>query len=332
MSLSNIYNTTLSLVDNSTLVEAIYKVKEAALSDENKLRLADWLSFFNENREDFKNLYSGTIYAMFNALTDKELILQQSDVSFENSKEFYLKISKSHKLYQPINTEQGLYLLNLALIYGVYSITKIKTIEESINAIEHEINEDTVFKFFLNLFVKDFYHCVLPKTSINLSIDELYRFLQDVRSSNGRTTIEKNARAHTLILSTLHYISEMDIEMIDEILPSDIIYSGLSKKNFIYSLGVLFNEFKNFGDTHFIQFRGIGTIGKRIYPGYTFIGNNSKNYINIIIKFSKNAAGELDLVDIFDCPSFKNSLGVLKLNKQLKINTDLFKNDLYNFL
>ncbi len=323
MILNTIYKTTLKLVANPPLIEAIYKEKEATLSDENKLRLGDWLSFFNENKEDFNNLYSGTICAMFKAITDKELFLQQSEVSFENSKEFYLKISKSHKLYQPINNDQALYLLNLALIYGVYSVTKIKTIEESINAIEQEINEDTVFKFFLNLFVKDFYHCVLPQKCINLSIDELYSFLLDVRSSNGRTTIEKNARAHTLILSTLHYFSEMDIEMIDEILPSEIIYSGISKKNFIYSLGVLFNEFKNFGDTHFIQFRGIGTIGKRIYPGYTFIGNNSKNYINIIIKFSKNAAGELDLVDIFDCPSFKNSLGVLKLNKQLKINSDL---------
>ena len=40
---------------------------------------------------------------------------------------------------------------------------------------------------------------------------------------------------------------------------------------------------------------------------------------------------ELDLVDIFDCPSFKNSLGVLKLNKQLKINSDLFKSNIYDF-
>lgn len=332
MDLSYIYNNTLSLVDNSSLVEAVYKEKEAALSDENKLRLAEWLSFFNEHKEEFNNLYLGTIFSMFNALTDKELFLEQSEVSFKNSKEFYLKISNSNKLNQPINNEQAQYLLNLALIYGVYSFTKIKTIEECINAIEHELNDDTVFQFFLNLFVKDFYHCVLPKTSINLGIDELYRFLQDVRSSNGRTTIEKNARAHNLILSTLHYFSEMDIEMIDEILPSDIIYSGISKKNFIYALDTLFNEFKNSGDTHFIEFRGIGTIGKRIYPGYTFIGNNSKNYINIIIKFSKNSAGELDLVDIFDCHTFKNNLGILKLNKQLKINTDLFKSDLFNIL
>lgn len=331
MKLSSIYKITIELIDNLTLIESIYKEKEAVLSDENKLRLAEWLSFFNYHKEEFNNLYSGTICAIFKALTDKELFLQQSEVSFKNSKEFYLQISKSCIINQPINNEQAAYLLNLGLIYGVYSVTKIKTIEESVNAIDYDINEDTVFQFFLNLFVKDFYHCVLPKTCINLNIDELYRFLLDVRSSNGRTTIEKNARAHTLILSTLHYFSEMDIEMIDEILPCDIIYSGISKKNFINALGDLFNEFKNFGDTHFIQFRGIGSIGKRIYPGYTFIGNNSKNYINIIIKFSKNSVGELDLVDIFDCPSFKNNLGVLKLNKQLKINTDLFKSDIYDF-
>ena len=65
MNLNTIYSNTLQLVDNPAVIEAIYKEKEPYLSDENKLRLADWLSFFNEHKDDFSNIYSGTICAIF---------------------------------------------------------------------------------------------------------------------------------------------------------------------------------------------------------------------------------------------------------------------------
>ena len=332
MKLSSIYTTTLKLVNNPSLIEAIYKEKEAILSDENKLRVADWLSFFNKHKDEFCNIYSSTIYAIFNAITEKELFLKLGEEKHKISKQFYLQIAETCKKNQVINSHDAMCLLNLCLIYAYAFDAKIKTIEESGVAIEKEINEETVFKFFLNLFVKEFYHSILPKSSINGSMDEIRRLIQDIVSSNGRTTIEKNTRAHTLHLSLIHYISQMDIDMIDAILPDTITYNDVSKKQFIIALDLLFNEFKSYGDTRLIQFRGVCQICKKGYPGFTYIGNHSKNFINIIIELPKRPYGNIDIADIYDCSSFKNNIGVLNLNKQLKINTDIFKSDIYTIL
>lgn len=324
MNLNTIYAKTLQLVDNPALIEAIYKEKESVLTDENKLRVADWLSFFNEHKDDFSNIHSGTICAIFNAITDKELFLKLGEVKTNVSKQFYLQLVASCKINQVINSEEAMCLLNLSLIYAYAVNAKIKTIEESAVAIEKEVNEKTVFKFFLNLFVKEFYHNVLPKSAINGSMDEIQILIQDIVASNGRTTIEKNTKAHTLHLSLIHYISQMDVDMIDAILPDSMTYNDVSKKDFIAALGILFNEFKSYGDSHLIQFRGTCKICKKDYPGFTYIGNHSKNFINIIIEFPKRPYGNIDITDIYDCASFKNNLGILNLNKQLKINSDLF--------
>lgn len=330
MNLNNIYAKTLQLVDNPALIDAIYKEKVSVLSDENKLRVADWLLFFNEHKDDFSNIYSGTICAIFNAITDKELFLKLGEVKTNVSKQFYLQLVASCKINQVINSEEAMCLLNLSLIYAYAVNAKIKTIEESAVAIEKEINEETVFKFFLNLFVKDFYHGVLPKSSIKGSMDEIRNLIHDIVSSNGRTTIEKNTKAHTLHLSLIHYISQMDIDMIDAILPNTLTYNDVSKKHFITALDLLFNEFKSYGDTHLIQFRGTCQSCKKGYPGFTYIGNSSKNFINIIIEMPKKPHGNIDIADIYDCSTFKSKIGVLNLNKQLKINSDLFKSDIYD--
>ena len=256
MNLNTIYTTTLTLVGNPTLIEAIYKEKYTVLSEENKLRLADWLSFFNEHKDDFSNIYSGTICAIFNAITDKELFLKLGEVKTNVSKQFYLQLLGSCKINQVIKSDEAMCLLNLSLVYAYAVDAKIKTIEESAIAIEKEINEETVFKLFLNLFVKEFYHSVLPKSSINGSMDEIRNLIQDIVSSNGKTTIEKNTKAHTLHLSLIHYISQMDIDMIDAILPDTMTYNDVSKKQFIIALNLLFNEFESYGDTHLIEFRG----------------------------------------------------------------------------
>ena len=330
MNLNTIYAKTLQLVDNPALIEAIYKEKESVLTDENKLRVADWLSFFNEHKDDFSNIYSGTICAIFNAITDKELFLKLGEVKTNVSKQFYLQLVASCKINQVINSEEAMCLLNLSLIYAYAVNAKIKTIEESAVAIEKEINEETVFKFFLNLFVKEFYHDVLPKTAIKCNFNELEPLITDICWSNGRTPAEKNTKANTQFLSAIYYISEMDIEMLDTILPNTITYNDVSKKKFIAAIGMLFNEFKSYGDSHLIQFRGTCQICKKGKPGFTFIGNNSKNFVNIIFEFPKNPSVNFDINDIYDCSSFKSKLGALNVNKQLFINTDLFKSDIYD--
>ena len=121
----------------------------------------------------------------------------------------------------------------------------------------------------------------------------------------------------------------MDIAMINDLLPNTMTYSDVSKRHFIAALDLLFNEFKSYGDTHLIQFRGTCQRCKKGYPGFTYIGNHSKNFINIIIEIPNKTNSNIDIADIYDCTSFKNNLGVLNLNKQLSLNTNLFKNEFY---
>jgi hypothetical protein len=95
----------------------------------------------------------------------------------------------------------------------------------------------------------------------------------------------------------------------------------MQKKDFINSLSILFDEFRSYGDTHLIHFRGSCNACYKGKAGFTFIGNYSKNYINIIIGVNKEA-NVIEINDIFECSSFINKQGVLNIKKQLKLSKD----------
>jgi len=101
--------------------------------------------------------------------------------------------------------------------------------------------------------------------------------------------------------AVLHYISIMDIEMINDLLDDDKTYQDFPKHLFVQKLDNALYRFQKAGDTHLNTYTGtckseecsLGCKGKR------FIGNNSGMYLDLIIKQENG-----QIIDIYECHSF----------------------------
>lgn len=104
---------------------------------------------------------------------------------------------------------------------------------------------------------------------------------------------------------------KMDSEMLDILLDDDKTYQGATKKVFLEELNVAFSKLKQRGDTLLIAHKGFCDSFECSYSGskgYSFVGNKSKNHIDLIFEESNN-----EVKDICHC-------GIFKLNdKRIKI-------------
>ncbi len=112
-----------------------------------------------------------------------------------------------------------------------------------------------------------------------------------------------------------HFIEQMDIEMIDQILDDGTTYQDFEKHQFISKLQLTFDQFMELGDTSLISCAGVCDDCDKGQPGYTFVGNNSGNYMSIIFETEN---GEVQ--DLYECLDFKNKRNVLKLNERVFID------------
>ena len=97
-------------------------------------------------------------------------------------------------------------------------------------------------------------------------------------------------------------ISQMDTEKLKQLLSDKYLYSEWDKENFVATLEVAaFSAFRENGDTFLNPYKGsCKCCEEKGYKGIAFIGNKSKDVLNIV--FEEN---ELDVTDIFSCGSFK---------------------------
>jgi hypothetical protein len=117
-----------------------------------------------------------------------------------------------------------------------------------------------------------------------------------------------------------HFIERMDTEMLMGFLNSKKTYQDMSFQDFIIKLEQLFKKFIAEGDEYLISFRG-KCIGCFAYKkGYLFVGNNTLNYISLIIDAEKGI-----ISDIFECSKFKTKNSLL-LNKKLFLDEKTFPN------
>ncbi len=79
-----------------------------------------------------------------------------------------------------------------------------------------------------------------------------------------------------------YFIEKMDIEMVDTFLDNDKTYQDFEKYLFISKLQQAFATFAVPGDTHLFSVEGSCNSCDKTKTGYTFIGNNSNNYMSII--------------------------------------------------
>lgn len=92
---------------------------------------------------------------------------------------------------------------------------------------------------------------------------------------------------------------------------------GFKKNIFIHKLGVAINELIATGDTFLDCYRGFCNAEDCNYKctGFSFIGNKSKNYFDLIIKIQD---GVVD--DMYECSEFKNLETGFKKQQRIRIN------------
>ena len=122
--------------------------------------------------------------------------------------------------------------------------------------------------------------------------------------------------------AVIYFLQKIDIEMINEILDDNRTYQDFEKYIFIHKLGNALNEFIAAGDTFLNCYSGFcnAEICNFKCSGFSFIGNNSKNYLDLIIDIKDGV-----VQDIYECSIFKNYLLGIEKNRRVEIDKSEFR-------
>ncbi len=112
--------------------------------------------------------------------------------------------------------------------------------------------------------------------------------------------------------AVLHFLQNLDIDMIDAVLEDNRTYQELEKHVFIQKLGYAFDEFINAGDKFLNLHPGFcnSKICNFKCAGFSFIGNNSGNYLDLIVDIKEGVVH-----DIYECTKFKCFDGIVPKNR-----------------
>ncbi len=117
--------------------------------------------------------------------------------------------------------------------------------------------------------------------------------------------------------AVLHFLQQLDIEMLDSILEENRTYQDFEKPVFLQKLEYAFDEFTEDGDTFLNRYPGFCDSKNCNYKckGFSFIGNNSNNYIDLIVDIKDGV-----VVDIYECTLFKSSNETVSKNRRIEID------------
>jgi len=113
--------------------------------------------------------------------------------------------------------------------------------------------------------------------------------------------------------AVIHFICEMDVEMVATLLDDQRTYQDFSKSLFIRKLGDLFFEFEQLGDTQLLLDRGQCYGCSCGSSGYSFVGNKSMAYIDIVFIRDEDQK----VTDIYECDDFLNKSPKLRKRNRL---------------
>lgn len=121
--------------------------------------------------------------------------------------------------------------------------------------------------------------------------------------------------------AVLHFLQRLDIEMIDSVLEPNRTYQDFEKNTFVQKLGYALDEFIQSGDTYLNRFPGQcnSEICNYKCKGFTFIGNNSGNYFDLIIDIKEGV-----VQDVYECSLFKCFDKAVKKNMRIEIDKSVF--------
>lgn len=115
----------------------------------------------------------------------------------------------------------------------------------------------------------------------------------------------------------IYFIQRLDIEMVNDILDDGRTYQNLEKSIFIDKLRLTFDEFLANGDTFLHCYSGSCNEKDCNFKctGYSFIGNHTKNYLDIIFTIKEGR-----IVDMYECVGFRIEEHAIRKNHRMCIN------------
>ena len=121
--------------------------------------------------------------------------------------------------------------------------------------------------------------------------------------------------------AVIYFLQRLDIEMVNDILEDNRTYQDFEKAIFIHKLGDAFDEFIKFGDAFLNCYSGSCNSKLCNYKcrGFSFIGNHSGNYLDMIIEIKEGI-----VQDMYECSEFKMYGPSVTKNERVKIQTSHF--------
>jgi hypothetical protein len=111
-------------------------------------------------------------------------------------------------------------------------------------------------------------------------------------------------------------IQDMNTAALYYLLDVERTYQDWQRNEFILKLEYIIRQFQADGDTYLNAVQGAcGGSCSKGQNGYLFIGNNSKNYMNLLF-----VEDQLELQDLYECSTFRTNFKNLELKKRYYID------------
>ncbi|PKP35399.1 MAG: hypothetical protein CVU00_02660 [Bacteroidetes bacterium HGW-Bacteroidetes-17] len=129
------------------------------------------------------------------------------------------------------------------------------------------------------------------------------------------------------IKSMLDSFTLLDINKLRYLLKNEYTYSETTKEIFLNEIETIFAAHRNSGDTELLLYQGVcngrtcENCGKK---GYRFVGNNTKNYLDLIFEIEGD-----EIKDIYSCAEFKSETEIQGLGERSSI--DIIVDDYVSF-
>jgi hypothetical protein len=138
-------------------------------------------------------------------------------------------------------------------------------------------------------------------------------------SNGNRVHLNENGTValKTQVDAALYFLQRLDIDMVSSVLEDGRTYQNFAKPLFIKKLDNALDEFIEEGDTYLNRYEGSCNSKSCNYEckGYSFVGNNSGNYFDLIIDVKNGVVN-----DIYECLSFRCELEGIHKNKYIVVD------------
>jgi hypothetical protein len=142
-------------------------------------------------------------------------------------------------------------------------------------------------------------------------------------TEGNKIHLDENAKVplQTQADAVLYFLQRLDVDMIGTILEEQRTYQDFNKAVFIKKLAVAIDLFIENGNTYLNRHEGFcnSKICNFNCKGFSFIGNKSGHYFDLIIDIKDGVVH-----DIYECTSFESAKKEKSLDYRIPIDDDPF--------